>query len=257
LLKSNLQLKQFVTGIITLSLSVGYAFSQSNESKLSSKLLYSEGNTIQNQILVYDDGICSYLYQILKPISQTEIDENSINAKGFTLLNNKFEQTKATISDAMQSCLNTPINIQTGSIGFISNNHFAQPLVLSGISGEIRSNSNYYPQFLYESSDYGSIDLTGDTTNSSIHFRNIRNKSIQVLSIFFNADTATIDIWSSKIDQLFISGNKAKFLNIYFGQNTLGFVRISNEGFHSQPKKVRLGASISSKIILPSSLPQI
>src|ERR1700761_538576 len=96
---------------------------------------------LEGRTLTYDNGICGYLNKLLIPLAEKPIPGTTgLLTHDFYIQQSYFIQSKQTITDVLQECNDVNLAVDKSHKGFLINNHFNQPLVISGISGSLQMN---------------------------------------------------------------------------------------------------------------------
>lgn len=210
---------------------------------------------LKGYTLDYNNGICGYLGNLLLPLAR-KIDYNTLMLdSGFFIRNCSFGQSATTITDVIQECNGRVFKVGSKAQGYLVENDFEQALVISGLSGKLGINGNQIPYFFYSGSRYGSMDFQYNTISSLVHIKDINNSRLDVVQNRFTPDTGLIHITGSKLDQVIISGNRAKRLQMDFVLDTIGDLssfgkQMEDVGVKEIPQVINFRSSILTNIYI-------
>jgi hypothetical protein len=87
----------------------------------------------------------------------------------------------------------------------------------------------------FSGATHGKINVSNDTIISNVHLMRCNYDKFELIGNVFKKDSARVDVMNSTINNLFITANRAKVMNIHFTQDTVGLFDISNLWL-SEPK---------------------
>lgn len=178
---------------------------------------------LKGQRLTFDNGICGYFPKLLKPLIRKSDDQFLMLDSGFFIQKCLFLQNASTVTNNLQECPTIKLRVGQKAQGYLSENEFKEPLIISGLSGKLGLNGNQMPYFLYSGSRHGSLDYQQNSLKSIFHMQFVDNSQLDILHNKFSSDTARVIISNSKIDNMLIFSNLAKYLQYDFSEDSIGY----------------------------------
>ena len=230
-----IQIMKIVKGVslflfLILGLHILNAFGQKVASRADKgKFLYRTLGTgearylLKGDTLEFDNGICGYFGRLLKPLIREDKDGKLMLDSGFFIQQCLFRQNAKTVSSTLQECYTLKLRVGPKAQGYLAENTFDQALVISGLSGKLGIIGNNIPYFFYSGARQGSLDFQQNKIASLIHITNIRNSNLDLTHNLFSLDTARIIVNGSRFDQVLISGNDAKHMQMDFLSDTIEY----------------------------------